>query len=155
MAKRPNANEKAAVIRAAQIIVQRQSGLLKDEEALAAPEAFEKWGPNMKYGENQIIQGYGEDTTLYRIVQPGGVEKSEAHRPPGSEGMLAIYRPIVKGHEGTLDDPIPYVAGMDCVAGKYYCHKKKVYLCKSDLIPCPENWQPGTPGMWQWEEVVA
>ena len=56
---------------------------------------------------------------------------------------------------GTADDPIPWVYGMDCHAGKCYRYNGKVYQVAEggDMIPC--TWPPDTPGMWQWEEVQA
>lgn len=74
-----------------------------------------------------------------------------AHRPPGSPGMSAVYRPVVLGHAGTLKDPIPWVYEMDCKKGKYYSYKGKIYLCTGDMSPCV--WEPGG-GAPQWEEVT-
>ena len=70
------------------------------------------------------------------------------HRPPHS-------KPIDREHAGTADDPIPWVYGMDCHAGKCYRYNGKVYQVAEggDMIPC--TWPPDTPGMWQWEEVQA
>lgn len=69
----------------------------------------------------------------------------------GAEGMLAIYRPLVPGHAGTLKDPIPWVSGMDVDEGKYYSFSGKTCLAKADMKPCV--WAPGTAGLWQWELV--
>ena len=33
-------------------------------------------------------------------------------------------------HAGTIDDPIPAVAGMEYVYGKYYIEGETVYICK-------------------------
>ena len=65
--------------------------------------------------------------------------------------MLAIYRPLMPEHEGTLDDTIPFVYGMDVYNGKYYSYNGSVYLAKADMLPC--TWAPGTQGLWQWELV--
>ena len=78
----------------------------------------------------------------------GGVTPQE-HQPPHGEGMLAVYRPIDATHEGTQDDPIPYVFGMDCRQGKYYSLAGALYLCKTDMPACV--WPPDTAGLWQWE----
>jgi len=136
--------EKAAVLLLSQIIVQRQSGLLKDAEALTAPSAFEIWAPDMSYSAEQIISHEG---SLYRVKQ--NISQSVAHQPPGASGMLAVYSPIVRGHDGTQADPIPYIYGMDCRAGKYYIFEDTLYLCAADMIPC--TWPPGSPGVWQWQ----
>lgn len=137
------AREKAAVLKLAQIIVQRQSGLLTDAEALTAPEGFEIWSPDMRYGADQVIQ---HEETLYRVVQE--VASSQEHQQPGGEGMLAVYRPIVPTASGTEDDPIPWIYGMDCSAGLYYSYNEQLYLCKGDMLPCV--WPPDS-GIWQWE----
>ena len=73
--------------------------------------------------------------------------------PPHDDGMLAIYRPINREHAGTADDPIPWVYGMDCYAGKHYSYNGKVYKVAEggDMTPC--TWPPDSPGMWQWMEV--
>lgn len=141
---------KSSTLILAQIIVQRQSGLLTDNEALTSPEVFEKWAPDMPYGEGQIIRGYTTEQ-LFRVIIPGGVSKSIVSEYPESSDVLSVYRPIVKSHAGTFQDPITWAYGMDCVSGKYYSYNLKVYLCKGDMIPC--TWAPETFGMWQWEII--
>lgn len=155
MDKTALAHEKHDTLVLAQIIVQRFSSELSDSEALAAPLGLEIWFPDRFYGEGQKIR-HGERLPgipqLYEIKQPGGVTSQE-HQKPDSSGMLAVYRPIVPTASGTIDDPIPYVAGMDCCSGLYYIDLEITYLCIGDLIPCPANWRPGSPGMWQWKIV--
>ena len=102
-----------------------------------------------KIGEGVCIMHEGQ---CYRQMQPGGVTPIES-QPPGADGMLAVYRPIDKEHAGTLEDPIPWVNGMDCFKDKYYSHDGEVYLCKQDMTPCV--WAPGTPDLWQWEVVPS
>ena len=55
--------------------------------------------------------------------------------------------------DGSLENPIPFELNMNVQNGKYYSYNGKVYLCKLDMAPCV--WAPGTPGLWQWEEVSA
>lgn len=124
-----------------------------DETALEMPDLFQTWAEALeaageagaKLAENAIVNSGG---TLYRVLTPGGV-LPQAHQPPGGEGMLAVYRPIDTTHAGTLEDPIPWVYGMDCTAGLYYSHNTAVYLCKADMKPCV--YAPGSAGVWQWE----
>lgn len=122
-----------------------------DETALEMPDLFKTWEEVLAAGktvaENSIINDGG---TLYRVVASGGVTPQE-HQPPHGEGMLAVYRPIDATHAGTLEDPIPWVYGMDCTEGLYYSYNAAVYLCKSTMTPCV--WAPGTAGLWQWEKV--
>lgn len=122
-----------------------------DETALEMPDLFKTWeevlAAGQKVAQNAIINDGG---TLYRVVAAGGVLPQE-HQPPHGEGMLAVYRHIDTAHAGTLEDPIPWVYGMDCTEGLYYSYNATVYLCKANMTPCV--WAPGTAGLWQWEAV--
>lgn len=113
-----------------------------------AAGSFFKGGSIVRFGINAAGQ-----PQLYRIIPPDGVT-GQAHQPPGGEGMLAVYRPIgtVDEEAGTIENPIPFVYGMDCIQGKYYAYEGKIYQCKLDMPACV--WYPGSPGLWQWEEVV-
>ena len=137
---------------AVKLYVQKATDI-PDEQALAMPDLFTTWEEALEageaLGENTILNDGGQ---LYRVVQPGGVTPLES-QPPHGEGMLAVYRPIVQGHAGTLEDPIPFVYGMDATAGKYYSYGGKIYLCNADMTPCV--WPPDSPGLWQWEEAHA
>ncbi len=117
-----------------------------DTTALALAPVCPEWAAGTHYEAGEIVNHEGQ---AYRVVQ--SVDSLE-HQPPGAEGMLAVYRPLVPGHAGTLEDPIPWVSGMDVDEGKYYSFSGKTYLAKTDMKPCV--WTPGTPGLWQWEEVT-
>lgn len=125
---------------------------LPDAVALSIPDILSTWDELLAAGE-PIQPGVclTYNGRVYRMVQPSPVTP-QAHQPPGGEGMLAAYRPIDREHAGTLADPIPWVYGMDCYSGKYYAHGGITYLCKSDMLPCV--WEPGSAGLWQWEEVA-
>lgn len=115
------------------------------------PDLFPAWETVLEAGEElpagRILNDGGQ---LYRVVQ---AVTPQAEMPPHDDGMLAIYRPIDREHAGTADDPIPWVYGMDCYAGKHYSYNGKVYKVAEggDMIPC--TWPPDSPGMWQWVEV--
>jgi hypothetical protein len=122
-----------------------------DETALEMPDLFKTWEEVLAAGQNVAQNAIINDGgTLYRVVAAGGVLPQE-HQPPHGEGMLAVYRPIDTAHAGTLEDPIPWVYGMDCTEGLYYSYNATVYLCKANMTPCV--WAPGTAGLWQWEAV--
>lgn len=145
-----NAKLSGQLSAAAKLYVQAATDV-PDETALEMPDLFKTWEEVLAAGvtvaENSIINDGG---TLYRVVAAGGVLPQE-HQPPHGEGMLAVYRPIDTAHTGTLEDPIPWVYGMDCTEGLYYSHNATVYLCKANMTPCV--WAPGTAGLWQWEAV--
>ena len=123
---------------------------LTDDAALKMAAVFPVWPSgtdgNGQYAEGQIVQ---HSDGLYRVMQPVA---PQAHQPPDGEGMLAVYRPVSPSHAGTLEDPIPWVYGMDCTTGTYYSYNGTVYRCAGDMIPCV--WYPDS-GIWQWEEVTA
>lgn len=122
-----------------------------DETALEMPDLFKTWEEVLAAGQNVAQNAIINDGgTLYRVVAAGGVLPQE-HQPPHGEGMLAVYRPIDTAHAGTMEDPIPWMYGMDCTEGLYYSHNATVYLCKANMTPCV--WAPGTAGLWQWEAV--
>ena len=122
------------------------STTLTDEQVLSMPEFFPEWLPNTKYVYGQIVN---HNEQLYRIKQQEIV--SNESQPPEMEGMLAVYSPINQIHKGTLEDPIPWIYGMDCYAGKYYTYNNEIYKCNGDMIPC--IWEPGSIGVYQWELV--
>lgn len=128
-----------------QRVVAQAIPLEDDKTALALSPVCPEWAVGMHYEAGEVLNHEGQ---AYRVVQ--SVDSLE-HQPPSAEGMLAIYRPLVPGHAGTLKDPIPFVNGMDVDEGKYYSFSGKTYLAKADMKPCV--WEPGTAGLWQWELV--
>lgn len=124
---------------------------LTDTVALSIPDLLPTWAELLAVGE-PIQPGVClmHDGQTYRVVQ---TVTPQAHQPPGGEGMLAVYRPIDQEHAGTQADPIPWVSGMDCYAGKYYGYEGKIYLAKLDMLPCV--WTPGSAGTETVWEVVA
>lgn len=135
------------VTAAAMLLVRKDPAAVPDGEALKMPDLFLTWAEALEADreleENTILN---KDGKLFRVVQK---VQPEAWRPPDGEGMLALYRPIIQGHAGTREDPIPWTYGMDCSTGLYYRYELNVYLCKADMKPCV--WAPGTAGLWQWE----
>ena len=122
-----------------------------DEEALELPDLFPTWEEALAAGA-QLTAGtcLTKDGQVYRVMQ---AVTPQAHQPPDSEGMLAVYRPVSPGHAGTADDPIPWEYGMDCLAGQYFSYEGHIYRVAAggDMIPCV--WTPGTAGLWQWELI--
>ena len=147
-----NAKLSGQLSAAAKLYVQAATDV-PDETALEMPDLFKTWEEVLAAGQNVAQNAIINDGgTLYRVVAAGGVLPQE-HQPPHGEGMLAVYRPIDTAHAGTLEDPIPWVYGMDCTEGLYYSYNATVYPCKADMKPCV--WAPGSAGVWQWEAAAA
>lgn len=120
---------------------------IPDEVALEQPRAIVmEWAAGAEYRKDTKL--YYKDT-LYNVEQD--LTSSEAY-PPDAEGVLALYRPIVPGHAGTQDDPIPWIYGMDCAEGLYYLHNGTIYKARQSMVPC--TWEPGAAGTETiWEAV--
>lgn len=115
-----------------------------DATALKIAAIAPEWHSGITY-ESGMIVNYNNQA--YRVIQ---TVTSLEHQTPATEGMLAIYRPLVLTATGTIDDPITFISGMDVDNGKYYTFNGKVYLAKADMKPCV--WNPDS-GIWQWEVV--
>ena len=119
---------------------------------LAQAHVFENWEAGKTYQAGYRLAHEG---IVYEIIQD---VLSLESQPPNAEGMLAIYRPlsvdVETGEEpdGTQEHPYEFLYGMDVENGCYYTYEGKVWLAKADMKPCV--WNPGTEGVWQWEEVV-
>ena len=126
---------------------------MSDQLALSIPDILPTWQSYLDAGE-QIPAGVClmHNGQCYRQVQSAAVTPQE-HQPPGSEGMLAVYRPIEREHAGTQADPIPWVYGMDCFEGKYYSYNGHIYRVEDGGTMKPCVWYPGMPDIWQWELV--
>lgn len=150
------AEETAAMARqlsaVSRLYVRANEASVPDAAALEMPDLFRTWGEVLADGgalaKDTIINDGGQ---LYRVVQDGTTPQE--HQPPHGEGRLAVYRPIEPEHAGTLEDPIPWVYGMDCRAGQYFSYNGKVYRVAvgGDMIPCV--WAPDS-SIWQWEAVA-
>lgn len=97
-----------------------------DKTALRVPDTFYTFRHLCKAGktlQKGVVLRYGGKP--WRVVQ--------AHTPmeiyPPSESTASLYARIELAHEGTADDPIPYVQMMAFEAGKYYEQYGVVYLC--------------------------
>lgn len=116
---------------------------LPDDVATTLPGAYyAEWTPGATYAQNDKVKRLGQ---LYNVEQAHTAQESYL---PEWEGMLALYRPIVPEHAGTMEDPVPWVYGMDCRAGLYYVHEGAVYKARQDMLPCV--WTPGSDEtMWE------
>lgn len=117
-------------------------------KVLADAEIFPVWTAGASYVKDERIQHNG---IVYEVVQ---AVTAQSHQPPDMTGMLAIYRPLSEvGHEGgdgTKENPINFLIGMDCEKGKYYFFNGNTYLALMDMKPCV--WEPGAAGtttVWQ------
>lgn len=93
-----------------------------DNTALTGIELYPVWAVGLAVEVGQRYQ-YGD--RLYKVVQ---AHTTQADWTPNV--TPALWTVIDVTHAGTIDDPIPAVAGMEYVYGKYYIEGETVYICK-------------------------
>lgn len=100
---------------------------LTDNEALSVKELYPRWEDKV----NMTIEaGY---ITLYddKLWKARQTHTALAIYPPSMD-TAALYEVIVKEHEGTIEDPIPYTPPMEIFEGKYYMQYDVLYKCTRD-----------------------
>lgn len=116
--------EQAKIVLKAQT---RQVTTFSNNEALKVRDLFEDWsdfiGQTLNAG--QIVR---TAEGLWRVRQE---HMAQAHYAP-SIHTAALYERIVRDHEGTQDDPIPYAPPMEIFNGKYYTQDGVKYYCNRD-----------------------
>lgn len=100
---------------------------LTDNEALSVKELYPRWEDKV---DMTIEQGY---ITLYNdsLWRARQTHTALAIYPPSMD-TAALYEVIVKDHEGTESDPIPYTPPMEIFADKYYVQADVLYRCTRD-----------------------
>lgn len=100
---------------------------LTDNEALAVKDFYPTW--QSKIGDN-VEQGYkmryGDN--LWKVRQNHLIQKIY----PPSLDTASLYEVIEEQHEGTMEDPIPYVPPMEIFNDKYYTQYDVKYRCTRD-----------------------
>ena len=97
---------------------------LTDNEALSVKELYPRWEDKV----NMTIEaGY---VTLYagNLWRARQTHTAMDIYPPSID-TASLYEVIVKTHEGTMEDPIPYTPPMEIFEGKYYTQYDVLYLC--------------------------
>ena len=93
-----------------------------DQTALAGMELYPTWAVGIAVAKDSRYQYNGK---LYKCIQ---AHTTQADWTP--DATRALWTAIDVAHTGTIDDPIPAVAGMEYVYGKYYIEGETIYICK-------------------------
>ena len=111
--------------RAYRRLIEKAVQSLEDNDALECVTLYEKWnGDGVEYKVGKKLQYHGK---LYKVKQ---LHVSQADWTP--DVATSLYDVINESNAGTLDDPIPYSAGMALENGKYYSEDEIVYHCDRD-----------------------
>lgn len=97
---------------------------LTDNQALSVKELYPRWEDKVN---STIEMGY---ITLYndKLWRARQTHTALEVYPPSLD-TASLYEVIVKDHEGTMDDPIPYTPPMEIFEGKYYTQFDVLYKC--------------------------
>lgn len=111
-----------------------------DDQLMAAAELFDVWGPDKDYKGGELLR---HESMLYRVQQ---AHTSQAHQPPGSAGMLAVYVPIQQPAED--GQVLPWISGEALDIGDKREYNGVVYEL---YAPAGVNiWPPDTvPAIWR------
>ena len=93
-----------------------------DQTALTGMALYPVWSVGIAVSVGDRYQYNGK---LYKC---GQAHTTQADWTP--DITPALWTVIDVTHAGTIDDPIPAVAGMEYVYGKYYIEGETVYICK-------------------------
>lgn len=91
-----------------------------DQTALAGIDLYPKWAVGLAVSVGDRYQYNGK---LYKCIQ---AHTTQADWTP--DITPALWTVIDVTHAGTIDDPIPAVAGMEYTKGLYYTENGVIYL---------------------------
>ena len=107
------------------------------ESAGLFASAYRVWAGGEKFAQWELIS---HKNIAYQVQQ---ATTSEEHRPPDSEGMLAIYVPyVVAGPDGVK----PWAYGAHYTTGDLVRKDGVVWEAKKDMKPCV--WEPTEGNEW-------
>jgi len=101
-------------------ILRQYRQLIDDEEAVKVKEIYPIWKENVAYALNARVT---YKNILYKCTT---AHTSQADWKPVN--VPALWTAIDETHAGTLADPIPAVAGMEYIKGKYYIENGTKYI---------------------------
>lgn len=100
---------------------------LTDNEALSVKQLYPRWEDKVN---STIEAGY---ITLYNdnLWRARQTHTAMEIYPPSLD-TASLYEVVVKDHEGTMEDPIPFTPPMEIFEGKYYTQFDVLYKCTRD-----------------------
>ena len=105
--------------------------ILEDKKALQYMEMYPLWQSNLSVKAGERYQYNGR---LYKVGQ--------AHTPQADwtpDITPSLYVLIDVEHAGTFEDPIPAVASMEYIKGKYYIENGTIYLMNRQVMADGES----------------
>lgn len=104
-------------------VIEQAAALLPDETALQGVQLFPMWASGLDVKEGERYQ-YGG--VLYKVAQAHTTQ--DGWTPDKTPALWVAV--AADPEQGTADNPIHAVRGMEYTYGLYYLDAGKVYLCK-------------------------
>ena len=113
---------------------------LSAADALKHKNYYPEWGDENAPMGKEVDAGFRlrHGGKLYEVRQPHTLQEQWE---PGAVGVESIYELLQpdyeehpQGHEGTLEDPIPYEINQVLEEGKYYEQNGIIYLCTRNSV---------------------
>lgn len=104
-------------------LMEKAAASLDDADALQGVQLFPHWRAGIAVAAGQRYQYSG---ALYKVQQAHTTQ--EGWEPPATPALWVAV--AADPQQGTVDNPIPAVRGMEYTYGLYYSDGGKVYLCK-------------------------
>lgn len=104
-------------------LIERAAASLDDADALQGVQLFPRWRAGISV---EVGQRYQHGGILYKGLQAHTTQ--EGWEPDKTPALWAAV--AADPQQGTLDNPIPAVRGMEYTYGLYYSDGGTVYLCK-------------------------
>ena len=104
-------------------LMEKAAASLDDADALKGVQLFPRWRAGLAV---QVDERYQYSSTLYKAQQAHTTQ--EGWEPPATPALWVVV--AADPQQGTVDNPIPAVRGMEYTYGLYYSDGGKTYLCK-------------------------
>ena len=113
---------------------------LSSADALKHQSYYPEWGDTNAPMGKEVDAGFRlrHGGKLYEVRQPHTLQEQWEPGAVGVESLYELLQPdyeeLPQGHEGTLEDPIPYESNQVLEEGKYYEQNGIIYLCTRDSV---------------------
>ena len=111
-------------------VIEKAVQSLDDKTALTAVRLFPAWADllteNYEFTTEDVAKGFRckHGDVLYKVIQPHVIQAGWS-----PDLAPAIFVAVNETNAGSIEDPIPAVAGMEYKKDLYYIYNDVIYLC--------------------------
>lgn len=105
--------------------------LLTEKQAAQVAFLYQEWTPHED--DKVTFKNYPQGSRCRYQGRVYECRQEHQSQPLYSPDLVpALWKVLEVEHNGTVEDPIPYVTGMEIFSGKYYTENNVLYLCIRD-----------------------